>query len=864
MTPPATIAHYRITGKLGEGGMGAVYRATDTKLNREVAIKIVPESLADSPDEFARFTREAQVLASLNHPNISAIYGVEDRALVMELVEGPTLAERIRQGPLSLEEALPLIRQMIDALEYAHEKGIVHRDLKPANIKITPEGRLKVLDFGLAKALSTAPDPNSSDSLADQATMAGVILGTAAYMAPEQARGQYVDRRADIWTFGAVVWEMLTGSKLFGAPSASDTLAAVLTRDPDFEAVPVGLRRMLRLCLTRDPRQRLRDISGARLLLDEAPAGIARPRRLPWIAAAIAGVIAVVLAAALWRATRPPARPFLRLSVDLGPDAVTNDYVTAAITADGKRLAFVSRAADGKVQLGTRLLDDPKVTLLAGTDDATAPFFSPDGEWIGFSAAGRLKKISVHGGAAVSICEAPTLRGASWGEDGTIVLTPDIYSGLVRVSDAGGKTQVLTEPSKKGERTHRWPQILPGGRTVLFTAHTEAAGFDNATIEALDLKTGDWKPVLKGGYYARYLPSGHLVYVNRGALMAVAFDAARLESRGTPVTLYDDLAANAISGGGQFDFSKTGTLVYLKGGQQLQFAMLDAAGKIQPLMPTSGGYFSPRFSPDGKRMALSSVGSAMVYDIQRNTPFQLVVSGKLISSTVWSPDGKHIAYAEGAGNSTAGIWWIRADGSGTPWKLLDPSPNQVAYSFSPDGRRLLFVRQDGAGKLDIWSLPLDLADPEHPRPGPAEPFHETPFNENTPMFSSDGRWVAYMSDEGGTTEIYVRPFPPGSGRWQVSTGGGKFPTWSGSSKLFYESLDNRIMEVDYSEQSGELVLGKPKVWSETRLGSTGAARNYDVGPDGRHFVVMAETQSPASTVHVTFLLNFFDELRRRL
>ena len=254
----------------------------------------------------------------------------------------------------------------------------------------------------------------------------------------------------------------------------------------------------------------------------------------------------------------------------------------------------------------------------------------------------------------------------------------------------------------------------------------------------------------------------------------------------------------------------------------------------------------------------------MVYDIQRNTPFQLVVSGKLISSTVWSPDGKYIAYAEGAGNSTAGIWWIRADGSGTPWKLLDPSPNQVAYSFSPDGRRLLFVRQDGAGKLDIWSLPLDLADAEHPRPGAAEPFHETPFNENTPMFSSDGGWVAYMSDEGGTTEIYARPFPPGSGRWQVSTGGGKFPIWSGSSKeLFYESLDNRIMVVDYSEQSGELVLGKPRLWAETRLGSTGAARNYDVAPDGKHLVVMAETQSPGSTVHVTFLLNFFDELRRR-
>ena len=567
MTLPTTIAHYRITAKLGEGGMGAVYRATDTKLNRDVAIKVLPDAFAADPDRLARFTREAQVLASLNHPNIAAIYGVEDRALVMELVEGARSLSTVRSRP---NEALPLIHQLIDALEYAHDKGIVHRDLKPANIKITPDGRLKVLDFGLAKALSTdaaTADSSLSPTLTMRATMAGRDHGhRRLHVARTGARPQ---SSIDAPISGPSAWSSTRCSPAANSSErlpSSDTLAAVLTRDPDFEAVPPRFRRMLRFCLTRDARQRLRDISGARLLLDEAPVRITPPRRLPWIIAASAAFATAILAVALWRASRPPDRPFARLSVDLGPDSVTNDFVTAAITPDGKRLAFVCRTPDGKLQLGTRLLDDPKVTLLAGTEDASAPFFSPDGEWIGFSAAGRLKKISVHGGNPVTICEAPTLRGAGWGDDGAIVLTPDIYTGLFRVPDTGGAPQALTEPSKKGERTHRWPQVLPGARAVLFTGSTEAAGFDNAAIDALDLRTGDWKTILKGGYYARYLPSGHLVYVNRGSLMAVPFDVARLEARGTPVTLYDDLAANPISGGGQFDFSQTGTLVYLKGG----------------------------------------------------------------------------------------------------------------------------------------------------------------------------------------------------------------------------------------------------------------------------------------------------------
>jgi predicted Ser/Thr protein kinase len=464
MLPQQTIAHYKLAGKIGEGGMGAVYRGIDTKLDREVAIKVLPDAFANDPDRLARFTREAQVLASLNHPNIAAIYGVEERALVMEMVEGSTLAERSAAGALPLEDAAQIVDQLVDALEYAHEKGVIHRDLKPANIKVTPQGNVKVLDFGLAKALTTnmvTSDPASSPTLTMRSTTAGTVLGTAAYMAPEQARGQPLDKRADIWAFGVVVYEMITGTILFARPTVTDTLAAVLKEEPDWKAVPNPLDRLLRLCLIKDPRRRLRDTGDARALLEAETFETAstRVRRgvPPWVAAVLAAGL-LTAGALLWRGSRMPERPLVRIGVDLGSDLLTGVNSTVAISPDGRRLVFPARGADGKQLLATRLLNETQTTLLAGTVNGIDPFFSPDGQWVGFFADGKLKKISVNGGATVDLCTAVNPRGGSWGRDGYIVAALNLPGPLFQVPETGGTPKALTK-LLQGEYTHRWPSI---------------------------------------------------------------------------------------------------------------------------------------------------------------------------------------------------------------------------------------------------------------------------------------------------------------------------------------------------------------------------------------------------------------------
>jgi serine/threonine-protein kinase len=558
--------------------MGEVWRATDSKLNREVAIKILPEPFAADPDRLARFTREAQVLASLNHPNIAAIYGVEARAIVMELVDGPTLADRIEQGPMPLDEARPVARQVAEALEYAHDHGVIHRDLKPANIKITPDGRVKVLDFGLAKAISgetVSSDQSNSPTLTIRATMAGVIIGTAAYMSPEQAKGKPVDRRADIWAFGIVLLEMLTGRRVYTGETVSETLAAVIMKEPDLSALPratpAAVRTLLRRCIDRDPRQRLRDIGEARIALEAAPSKepsspppAATARRvvvLAWSAAILAGAV-LALGFVLWRVTRPTDRPMMRLSVDLGPDAVPNNQFTAVISPDGRRLVYSVRGTGNTTVLATRLLDQSQATVLAGTENATVPFFRPDGQWIGFFSDGKLKKISTQGGAAVVLCEAPNPRGAWWGEDGAIVATPNLQH-LFRIPESGGsQLQPIGRPEDHGDRTWRWPQVLPGGQAILITAGAGTGGYEEANIEAVSLKTGQAKTLLRGGYFGRYLPSGHLIYVHQGSLLAVPFDVGRLETRGAPVPILNDVAGGEGNGAGELDFSQTGTLVY--------------------------------------------------------------------------------------------------------------------------------------------------------------------------------------------------------------------------------------------------------------------------------------------------------------
>jgi serine/threonine-protein kinase len=871
MSPSSQIAHYRITSKLGEGGMGAVYRATDTKLNRDVAIKVLPDVFSGDPDRLARFTREAQVLASLNHPNIAAIYGVEERALVMELVEGPTLSERIGQGALPVEEALEIARQIGDALEAAHEKGVIHRDLKPANIKLTTDGRVKVLDFGLAKAMGgerMTADPVNSPTMTMSATVAGVIMGTAGYMAPEQAKGKPVDRRADIWAFGVVLHEMLTGRRLFEGETATELMAAVLTREADLEAVPPRLRKLLRGCLEKDPKQRVRDIGDVWRLVDESDAQAPAQRRsILWtgMAAALA-VVAAIGMAGWWRATRAPDRPLMRLNLDLGPDAATAADAGFAISPDGRRVVFPMRRPDGNTQLAMRAVDQSQATLLSGTEGGHAPFFSPDGRSIGFFAQSHLQKISMLGGAAVMLASTSAFdTGGSWDENGNIVAALSHTAALSKVPAAGGDPRPLTRLGA-GEQTHRWPQVLPGGKAVLFTASPSISGLENANILAADLKTGESRLVVRGGYYGRYLPGGYLLYVHEGVLLAAHFDVSRLQVSGTPIPLVEDVAADTLSGDGRFAVTDApdgaGTLVYLAGkaaAKAWQVKLVDGT-QSQPLIAAPGAYYNPMFSPDGKRLALvveTQGTDIFVYEIARGTMTRLTSNGTS-DRPVWTPDGSRIAYS-----TKSGLWWVRSDGAAEPELLAQSTIPMVPWSFSPDGRRLAYFEVSPKTSYDLGILPIDLNDANHPKAGTPQPFLRTPKAEACPVFSTDGQWIAYSSNESGRNEIYVRPASGAPGKWQISDGGGMFSNWSGDGhELFYESPDGRIQVVDYVVKGGALEAGKPRVWSSRPLQNVFKS-NLALAPDGEHFAAF-EPLETKSLPHIGFLLNIADELKRRL
>jgi Tol biopolymer transport system component/predicted Ser/Thr protein kinase len=861
------IGSYQILSLLGAGGMGEVYRAKDTKLKREVALKVLPEAFASDPARMARFQREAEVLASLNHPNIAQIYGLEDRALVMELVEGKTLP-----SPLPVDTALNYAKQIADALEAAHDKGITHRDLKPSNIMITPSGVVKVLDFGLA-AYNPAHSP-AGDSGVSTVTMfpsrPGMILGTAGYMSPEQARGEPVDKRADIWAFGVVLYEMLTGAKI--------------TDEPDWNRVPEKARRLLRRCLEKDPKRRLRDIADAMALVDDVPVATAvlPPVMVPW---AVAAAALLVAAAGWWYATRPaPLRPLVRLNAEIAADtplATNGGEGIMALSPDGARLALTLRGSDGKVRLHTRLLNQNQVTPLAGTENASFPFFSPDGEWIGFFANAKLKKISAEGGAAVTLCDAGVPEGGSWGDDGNIVAALDGGAGgLWRVPSSVGTPVPLTKLNP-GEFTHRWPQVLPGSQAVLFTASTHIGGnYDDANIDVVSIKTGERKTVQRGGFFPRYLATsnggGHLVYLHQSTLFAVPFDSGRLALAGVPAPILEDVSSNVIAGG-DFAFagapSGPGTFVYLAGKGQAgsPISWLDSAGKTQPLHAPPGVYRTPRFSPDGKRLAFSMIGGQgediWVKDLDRDTPSRLSFLAGLNRWPVWTPDGKNIVF-HSRNQAAPGLYWIRSDGSGEAQRLTDgklefPFP----YSFSPDGKRLAFSANGNGGSQVIFTALIE-GDPGHMHLGKPELFLGTPFAEAFPAFSPDGRWLAYASDEdeSGTLEVYVRPFPGPGGRWQISTGGGELPLWSRDGReLLFETPDRRVMAVRYTGKGDSFAAGKPRLWSETRLQAIiGSNSNYDLAPDGKRLAAMLDVASGGSPpTHLTFLLNFSDELRRR-
>ena len=850
--------------------MGEVYSARDTRLGREVAIKISQERFSD------RFEREARAVAALNHPNICQLYDVGENYLVMELVSGETL-----KGPLPVETAVNYAKQICDALEAAHEKGIVHRDLKPANIKVTVNGVVKVLDFGLAKAAEepvVASDPSLSPTESLSATRAGMILGTAAYMSPEQARGKPVDKRADIWAFGAVLYEMLTGRRAFQGETTSDILAAVIKEEPPLDELPAHLRPIVERCLRKDPRKRWRDIGDVRMALEEGlPTAEAPPPRQSWIPWAMTGTLAATLliaGVALWRATRPVQHPLMRLSVDLGSSFTlqTNPGAIVILSPDGSRLVFGATGPDGKARLSTRLLSQPEATLIPGTEGARPDaFFSPDGEWIGFFADGKLKKVSVQGGAPVTLCDVPNPRGGSWGEDGNIVFAPDIRGGLLRVSSNGGTPQTITE-LKSGERTHRWPQVLPGAKAVLFTANGISPDYENASIEIQSLKTGQRRTLHQGASYGRYVPSGHLLYVNQGTLFGRTFDLDRLEATGSPVAVLGDVIDSPVTGSAQFDFaggtSGPGSLVYLMGNEaRVSIFWLDGTGKTQPLHAAPGFYLTPRFSPDGKWLAValfSGNPGLWLADIERDSMLRLTSTAG-DNGPVWSPDGKHLAY----NSAQTGIFWIRSDGSGSPERLTSDEHLVFPYSFSPDGKRLAYSELAPETGFDIWMLPLEGSDPDHPKAGKPEPFLRTPGNETDPAFSPDGRWIAYSSDESGGFEVYVRPFSGPGTKWRISTAGGRSPIWSRANReLAYQTLDGRIMMLSYTVSSDSFLPAQPRLWSDRRIATTSAAglQNVDLAPDGKRFaaLMLSEEAGPKrSPGEVEFLLNFFNELRRR-
>jgi serine/threonine protein kinase len=887
------LAHFEVTALLGSGGMGEVYQATDTKLGRSVAIKVLPEAFTHDVDRLARFEREARVLASLNHSNIAAIFGLEEsgdrKFLVMELVAGETLAERIKRGAIPLDESLEITKQICEALESAHEKGIVHRDLKPANVKITPDGKVKVLDFGLAKAFENEranATLSNSPTISMAATNAGIIIGTAAYMAPEQARGRNADHRSDVFAIGCILYEMLTGRQPFQGEDVSDILAAVLRTEPDFSALPSNVtprvRELVRRCLEKNPKKRWHAVGDLRIEIENAMANpatevpsslISKPRRTS-VWQAIAAALAMALAAtffvwAPWRTT-PPAAP-LRISGELGADvtlATSNGgNAVLALSPDGSTLAFIG-LKNGERQIYLRRLGQLQASPLAGTAGAQSPFFSPDGQWLAFIANGKLKKISLSGGPAVTLADAPVVRPGSWGEDGNIVFSSRDVS-LSRVPSGGGKVEPQTK-LLAGEAVHRPGQIMPGGKALLYISSSRTGSpYDDANIVIQPLPVGTPKVVIQGGYNPRYVPSGHLLYVHEGTLFAAPFDLNRLELTGPSVPVVEGISVQPFQSVAQFAVSETGVLAYVAGTSNSNSVVwMTHDGKHSPLLAMPSNWGSAKFSPDGRKLALNILQGGNVdvwlYEWARDTLTRLTTDPDVDQNPVWTPDGQRIAFESARAKGPLNLYWQRADGAGEVQRLTESTNDQHLWSVHPSGKYLAFSEVTEQNSQDIMILPLEGDEKSGWNPGKPSVFLSTPANETVPMFSPDGRWIAYQSVESGRFEIYVRPFPGRGGKWQISTAGGVFAAWSQKRhELFYRAADNRIMVASYTVEGDSFKADKPRVWSDQPIMPSRTGRSFDLHPDGDRVAVGAPSnQSEEKLDKVTFVFNFFDELRR--
>jgi serine/threonine-protein kinase len=889
---------YEVLALIGQGGMGEVYRARDSELHRDIALKILPESCAADPERLARFGREAQVLAALNHPNIAQIYAVETsgptRALVMELVEGETLAERIAKGPLPLDEALLVAKQVAEALEAAHEQGIVHRDLKPANIKVRPDGTVKVLDFGLAKLAETSAS-HSSAALANSPTITspammtgvGVLLGTAAYMSPEQAKGRPADKRSDIWAFGCVVYEMLTGSRAFDGDDVGDTLATILKSSPDWRALPatasVDLRRLLLRCLNKDSRERLQAIGDARVaigeLLSAAPdqtvvpqiVGVAPRWRLAAIATGVLLIISLAATIAVWISERGSSPAITRLTITSTPAkavAVNGVDRNVAITPDGTRVVYVGGPSGSQVFV--RALDQLEPMLLSGVDAPRGVFVSPDGQWVGFfEGATTLKKVPITGGPPVPLGDVDGFaRGAAWGPDGTIVFaTTHPGSGLQRVSANGGAATVLTHPNhESGEADHLWPEWLPDGRGVLFTITQVSGSIDRAQLAVLDLQTGRYKVVLQGGSHAHYVPSGHLVYAAAGTLRTVAFDQARLETVGTPVPVVTQ-AVTTTQGAAEFDVARNGTLVYVRGDESTtarKLVWVDREGQEEVLTAPPRMYFTPQLSPDGSRVAVAILdqdNDIWIWAFAGQTLTRVTADPTVDNSPVWTPDGQHLLFASQR-KGPSNIYRQMADPASSAERLTESLIPQQVTTISPDGADAVVSENRSDGKLMLLAL--------HP-PYEVRPLLRTPFIARNAGISPNGHWLAYEANEAGHFEVFVRPFPDvNSGHWPVSTAGGTRPRWArGGTELFYVASDGALMSVSV-DQGTVWNARSPKKIVEPRYfagigGFTGPT--YDVSLDGKRFLMIKTGVTDAASAAPPSIVveqHFDEELKRLL
>jgi eukaryotic-like serine/threonine-protein kinase len=894
IVPGTRVGPYEVLELIGEGGMGRVYRATDTNLKRAVAIKVLPDTVVADADRLARFQREAEVLARLNHPNIAQIHGLEKfeggTALVMEIVEGPTLADRIAQGPLSIDEVLPIAKEIAAALEAAHEQGIVHRDLKPANIKVRHDGTVKVLDFGLAKALDVnparAPADQSPTITSPAFTQAGMILGTAAYMSPEQARGKAVDKRADIWAFGAVLYEMLTGRRAFPGADVSDVLASVLAREPDWTQLPAGLSptlaAYLKRCLEKDPKHRVRDIGDVALALTGAfdsaghhhasPPAVAMPlwrRVLPiGLAVIVAALATAAVAWSRWPSHEPP-RSATRFEYVLpeGQQLPTTQRPVIAVSPDGRSFVYQERSG-----LFLRSMGELEARLIPGTQDArVSPFFSPDGKWLAYFTTGGvfapgpglLKKVLVSGGAAITICEVKSFpNGQSWAPDNTILFGQ--AEGIMRVSANSGSPELLV-PAAAGEELFG-PELLPGN-AVLFIVTKEQgpARWDHAQVVAQSLATGHRTVVVQRGYDAHYLATGHLTYALDNDVYAVAFDATRLTASGSAVPVVQGVQrpVGLIAAALNLVVSGDGTLVYLAAQNSSRALFwLDRQGRAVSVTTIPAGRYSDvRLSPDGGRVLLTLDGDIWIYDLASGRSSRLTRDGTS-QMGVWDPTGARIAYSSARGGNLE-AWVESADGGGQPRQLTSLGGVVHVDSWSPDGRLLSIHHHDRLGRTAIDLVSIDQAGAK------SQPFLGGAFNEEGAAFSSDGRYVAYLSTESGQREIYVRQYPGAGGQATASVGGGMEAVWAGrGAEIFYRSLSGDRMFAVPVTSGPTLKVGTPVQLFQGRyyVAPTGSPRpQYDVSADGQRFLMLAPTTGTDASLarpRIIVVENWFEELKR--